>query len=70
MAVYQGDVDTAVFPAATKAYVDQACASGAAISYTTYPDVDHLTLAAAARPQFVPWIADRFAGKPAPSTCP
>lgn len=69
LAVYQGDADLAVFPSATSAYVQQACASGIKISYTLYPGVDHIGLSAKAKSDFLKWIADRLAGKPAPVTC-
>ena len=69
LAVYQGDDDTAVAPAATEAYVKTACESGATIAYTHYPATDHIRLSGKAAPDFLPWIADRFAGKLAPTTC-
>jgi len=70
VAVFQGDQDVAVAPAATQAYVEKACSSGTIISYTEYKDVDHIRLSAKAEPDLLKWIADRFAGKAAPSTCP
>jgi hypothetical protein len=39
------------------------------ISYSHYADTDHLRIAARAQADFLSWIADRFAGKPAPSSC-
>lgn len=69
LAVYQGDDDVAVAPAATAAYVDKACASGATISYTHYKDTDHIRLSARAQSDFLSWIADRFGEKPAPTSC-
>ncbi|MBM4327898.1 MAG: hypothetical protein FJ118_12130 [Deltaproteobacteria bacterium] len=69
IAVYQGDDDPTIFPAATEAYVKKACASGATISYSHYADTDHIRVPARARADFLNWFADRFAGKPAPSSC-
>ncbi len=69
VAVFQGDDDTAVAPAATEAYVKEACSAGAVIAYTAYKGVDHIRLAARAEPDILAWIADRFAGKPAPTSC-
>ena len=69
IAVYQGDDDPEIFPAATEAYVKKACASGTTISYSHYADTDHLRIPVRAQADFLNWIADRFAGKPAPSSC-
>ena len=67
--IYQGDDDPTIFPAATKAYVKKACASGATISYIHYADTDHVRVPARAQGDFLNWIADRFAGKPEQSSC-
>ncbi|MEI6259881.1 MAG: alpha/beta fold hydrolase [Deltaproteobacteria bacterium] len=69
IAIYQGDDDPIIFPAASEAYVKTACASGTTISYTHYPDTDHLRVPGRAQADFLGWIADRFADKPAPSSC-
>jgi pimeloyl-ACP methyl ester carboxylesterase len=69
VAVYQGEEDLAVAPAATTAYVQKACDSGAKVSFTRYEGTDHIRLSAKAQPDFLAWIADRFAGKPAPTNC-
>jgi len=69
IAIYQGDDDPTIFPAATEAYVKKACASGATISYSHYADTDHLRVPGRAQADFLNWFADRFAGKPAPSSC-
>ena len=69
IAIYQGDDDPAIFPAATEAYVKKAWASGTAISYNHYADTDHIKAPSRAQSDFLNWIADRFAGKPAPSSC-
>lgn len=69
LAVYQGEVDQAVVPLATTIYVKKACASGAEVAYIRYEGIDHIRLAARAEPDFLAWIADRFAGAPAATTC-
>jgi hypothetical protein len=69
IAVYQGDDDPTIFPAATEAYVKKACASGATISYSHYGETDHLRVPGRAQADSLQWMADRFAGKPAPSSC-
>lgn len=63
VAVYQGDDDPTIFPAATEAYVKQAQASGIKIIYKHYPGVDHLRVPGASQPDFMRWISDRFSGK-------
>ena len=45
------------------------CAQGAAIEYQTPPG-DHATGSGLFGREAVPYIQDRFAGKPPPSTCP
>ncbi len=69
VAVYQGDDDPTVFPAASEAYVKQACASGTVALYTHYAKTDHLQVPLRAADDYLAWIADRIAGKPAPSSC-
>lgn len=46
----------------------QWCAKGATAQLDTYPG-DHVLTAAEAQPKIVGWLADRFAGKAAPSNC-
>jgi pimeloyl-ACP methyl ester carboxylesterase len=69
LAVYQGDDDLTVYPPATDAYVNKACKAGTAVSYTEYKGVDHIRLAAKAEPDFLKWMADRFAEKPVANSC-
>lgn len=64
IAVYQGDDDPTIFPAASEAYVKAASAAGTKIIYRHYAGADHLRVPAAAEADFLSWIADRFAGKP------
>lgn len=67
--VMQGTADTVVNPNGTTQYVGRACRFGQPIEYTTYPGQTHQTIPFAAQSQYVRWIADRFAGKRAPSNC-
>lgn len=45
------------------------CARGATIDYQTPPG-DHVTGSAIIGQYILPYIKDRFAGKPAPNNCP
>ncbi|WP_194904556.1 lipase family protein [Catenulispora rubra] len=68
--IFQGSDDTTVPPSLTQAERTVLCKAGSPVQYNEMAGKDHTTIvpvAAAALPQ---WIADRFAGKPAPSNCP
>ena len=56
LAIYQGEDDLAVFPAATTAYVKKACSTGATILYTMYKGTDHIRLSSRAKIDFLNWI--------------
>ncbi|HWF73398.1 MAG TPA: alpha/beta fold hydrolase [Solirubrobacteraceae bacterium] len=67
--ITQGAADRLVRPAVTAAFAKHLCGQGATVDYRSYPGVDHIragpdTVSAVAR-----WIAERFAGAKAPSTC-
>jgi pimeloyl-ACP methyl ester carboxylesterase len=66
----QGEADTTVPPPLTAALDRQFCAIGQQVEYKTYPGIEHIPLVRAAEPDVMAWVADRFAGKPAGSTCP
>lgn len=68
MLIVQGGADTSVDPATTERFVDELCANGATASLRTYPDVGHLETGHEAVPDVAAWLADRFAGEPAPTT--
>ena len=68
--VMQGTADTVINPNATAQYVARACRFSQPVQYTTYPNQTHQTIPSAAQHQYVRWIADRFAGKRAPTNCP
>ncbi|GAA1246377.1 lipase family protein [Kitasatospora nipponensis] len=67
--VMQGTADTVINPHSTQQYVDRACAFGRPVEYTTYEGATHNTIPFEAQQQYLSWIADRFAGAAAPSTC-
>jgi hypothetical protein len=67
--VMQGDKDTVINPFATDDYVQRACKFGQPIQYTRYPGQTHQTIPLAASAEYLQWIADRFAGLPAPTNC-
>ncbi|MCI0636402.1 MAG: lipase family protein, partial [Actinobacteria bacterium] len=67
--VVQGEADHIVDAEITKRFVEQRCAEGQSIALQLYPGVGHLATGNVAAPDVTRWIADRFAGKPAPTTC-
>ncbi|MCX5406349.1 lipase family protein [Streptomyces sp. NBC_00335] len=68
--VMQGTADTVINPNSTDEYVRRACRFGKPVEYTKYQGATHQTIPNVAEPEYLAWIADRFAGKPAPSNCP
>ena len=66
----QGTADTIVAPAVTDQFVNQLCRQGARVDFVRYKGATHFDIARKAAAQAMAWIADRFAGKPAPDTCP
>jgi secretory lipase len=67
--VMQGDKDTVINPFSTDDFVLRACKFGQPIQYTHYPGQTHQTIPLAASGEYLAWIADRFAGQPAPTNC-
>jgi alpha-beta hydrolase superfamily lysophospholipase len=67
--VMQGTADTVVNPDGTTQYYERACAFGEPIQYTIYNGATHQTIPKDAKGEYLSWIADRFAGEPAPTTC-
>lgn len=68
--VMQGTADTVINPNATAQYIARACALHERVQYTTYPNQTHQTIPSVAQSQYLRWIADRFAGRRAPTNCP
>jgi pimeloyl-ACP methyl ester carboxylesterase len=68
--IYYGTKDTAVPIIMGKLYQEQMCAKGAQIERVQLPGAQsHFTTPGAAEPMFVPWIADRLAGRPVQNPC-
>ena len=67
--IAQGAADTIVDPAVTKRLVDKLCRNGETVEYRLAPGVGHLKTGQEAAPAVLRWINDRFAGKPAPTSC-
>lgn len=65
----QGANDPIVSPAVQAQFVKKLCAAGDAVEYRLYPGLGHLTIAHDTWPAMVQWIADRFADRPASTTC-
>ncbi len=66
----QGDADPVVQPAVTRAYMGKLCAAGSRVTLMTMPGVGHGVAAMRSALSVIAWIADRFAGAPAPDDCP
>jgi Secretory lipase len=68
--IYYGDRDTTVPPVMGKLYRERMCGRGANVARVQLPgEQSHFTTPGAAQPLYLPWIAERFAGKPAPNGC-
>ena len=66
----QGDADTTIEPTVTRDYMGKLCAAGSRVTFMTLPGVGHGTAAMKSALAAIAWIADRFAGAPAPNDCP
>jgi alpha-beta hydrolase superfamily lysophospholipase len=67
--ILQGQKDPTVEPHWTESFVAKICARHQPIAYQEFPNATHLTIPAKSLPTVTAWIANRFAGKPAPDTC-
>jgi pimeloyl-ACP methyl ester carboxylesterase len=67
--IAQGLTDNIVRPEVTAAYVHRLCANGDQAELVILPNVGHGFIAHDSATQVVDWIADRFEGKVAPSSC-
>jgi len=67
--VMQGTDDTVINPNSTTQYIKRACQFSQPVEYTRYQGATHQTIPFVARSQYLSWIADRFAGRTAPSNC-
>lgn len=68
--IVQGGADVTVPPPATATAVRRLCALHNTVRYTTYPAANHATVIPASVIAMMGWIADRFADRPAPTSCP
>lgn len=67
--IAQGSVDNVVDPPVTKAYAKLLCQAGSRVEMLNYDGVGHGMISRDAAQPSVKWIADRFAGKSAPTDC-
>jgi dienelactone hydrolase len=70
MLVINGEHDAVVMPDWIRFAVARSCALGGRIEYRQIPNAGHEDLLAKVTHAVGRWIADRFAGIPAPSNCP
>ncbi|MDQ2741467.1 MAG: lipase family protein [Chloroflexota bacterium] len=66
--ISQGGADQLVHPPVTAAFAKHLCAMGEQVEYRVYPGAVH-DAGAESGSNVAKWIANRFAGKPPPSTC-
>ena len=67
--IVQGTADATILPLVTDDLFTQLCKSGATVRYAKYAGAQHRSLIPASAPDAAAWIAARFAGTPAPTTC-
>ncbi len=67
--VLQGTADTTVVPVLTDLLFAQLCQAGATVRYEKYAGTQHDALVPASAPDAGAWIAARFDGATAPTTC-
>lgn len=65
----QGGADVIVRPAVTAAYMGRQCAAGVRVALQTRPQTGHGWIASKSSDAATQWLADRFAGLPAPDDC-
>jgi alpha-beta hydrolase superfamily lysophospholipase len=66
----QGKFDELVPADVTVAFARAECKLGAHVLYSPLADVGHNPADVRSAPDAISWISDRFAGKPAPDSCP
>jgi acetyl esterase/lipase len=67
--IAQNPKDDLIAPGVTRAYAKAVCRSGARIRYVSIAGEGHATSAKDSASETLAWIADRFAGRRAPSDC-
>jgi acetyl esterase/lipase len=65
----QGSADGLVRPQVTHNYMDKLCQAGSRVRMLVMPNVSHGFAGKDSAAEAVAWMADRFAGRPAPSDC-
>ena len=65
----QGTADSVVHPAITERYMAALCGRGIPVAFVLMPGVIHAFAARQSATAAVAWMADRFNGAPAPSSC-
>jgi acetyl esterase/lipase len=67
--IAQGDADTLVLPAVTRAYMNRLCAGGSSVQMLIMPGVRHGFAGRYSAGPAVAWMSDRMAGQSAPNFC-
>jgi len=65
----QGGADKIVPASVTERLARGLCSRGERVELRLYPSAEHLEAGVLVAPDVAAWIAERFAGRPAPSTC-
>lgn len=68
--VVAGEADQTVPIDGVRAAVKEMCAAKQMVTFRSYPGLDHDPTMQKSTPDQLAWIRDRFAGKPATSSCP
>ena len=69
MLIAQNPKDELVSPSVTHAHAQALCRAGARLRYVNIVGSGHVTSAKDSATTTLQWIADRFAGRAAPSNC-
>ena len=69
MLIGQNPADVIVSPAVTRTYARQACQAGKTVKWIDIVGKGHPTSAQDSAAATLQWVADRFAGRPAPNDC-
>jgi hypothetical protein len=67
--IAQAEDDPLVASGVTRAFVAQRCSTGLPLRWVPIPGGDHANSARNSAEVTLSWLADRFAGKSAPSDC-
>lgn len=68
--IFWGTKDTAVPPVMGKLYRERMCKQGGNVARVQLAgEQTHYSTPGVSQPLYVPWVVDRFAGKPAPNGC-